>query len=447
MGIQQVKFYWSNLLTSLWFIPGVLVVVAIALALVSIEVDTHVLAGKRMVPDLLWSAGPEGSRDMLTAIATSLLTVSVLTFTVTLAAFTQVSNQYSPRVLRNYMNDRTNQVVIGYFIGAFVYCLGVLRTINTSEKSPFVPTLSVFIGLVLAVGGVISLIYFIHHIIESLQASSIIRFIARQTDRAILDFFPTELGLARREATVGEKAGPDEETRASDWTDLVHTEAGYLQMVDGDMLLKWATEHDRVLLLTHRIGDFVAQGLPVLKIRASRENEPVPVPDASEQKKLLRMIKLGRHRTVEQDHAFGIHELVDIALKALSPGVNDTTTALICLDYLSQILLRLLGRQFPDPVRTDGRQVRIITQVVSFEDNLSLALDQIRMSAKGNTVIFLRILKLLQTLKSQTSSPDRLRAIEKHARLTVEWAEQTLETAYEKEKVLAVSRQYHQEPA
>ena len=166
--------HWNWLRESLWFIPGTMLVSALLLALALVAIDLRIERDFLLEYSLLFGLGADGSRGMLTAIASSMLTVAALSFTLTLNAVAQASSQYSPRVIRNFLDDKSNQLVFGYFVSVFAYCLVVLRTIRGGDEDAFIPSIAVFAGLILALGGVMVLIFFIHHIAVSLQLTNIV---------------------------------------------------------------------------------------------------------------------------------------------------------------------------------------------------------------------------------------------------------------------------------
>ena len=192
--ITRLHHWWQKMRSSFWFVPAVIVLGAVGLAAVLIGVDATVeLHVVRSWP-LLFGAGAAGSRGLLTAVASSMITVAGVVFSITIVALSLTSSQYTSRVLRNFMRDRVNQVVLGVFVGIFAYCLVVLRTIRGGDEGKFVPSLAVLVGLILAFVGIAFLIYFIHHISMSIQASNIIAAAAQETIAAVDHLFPKELG-------------------------------------------------------------------------------------------------------------------------------------------------------------------------------------------------------------------------------------------------------------
>lgn len=438
---MKAKIYQlGQLLTdSLWFIPGLMILSAMVLGLGLVELEVfYPFHGGNAYP-LLFGVGAEGSRGMLSAIASSMLTVAGLSFTLTLSAISQVSSQYSPRLLRNFMSDRINQFVMGYFTGAFAYCLIVLRTIRGGSEGTFVPSIAVLVGLLLALGGVLALILFIHHIAESMQVGTIIYKIMDETTDAIDKLFPQELGEPVQSVGQAQKAAAllDE---PDGWQMVSASRSGYLQQVDNGQLLDWAVKHQMIVRLEHYIGSFVGKGLPLLSIRpvdtdgSGVANPAKPLTD-DECETLRDCLQLGRYRTVKQDVGFGIQQLVDVAIKALSPGINDTTTAVMAIDHLGAVVSRLVNRTFPSPFRTDGETLYVLTRAPAFDHILADAFDLIRINGKADHAVFLTLLRTFSTLATQTQDQARLSVIRRQADLVREFADQTLVTSYEKELV------------
>jgi uncharacterized membrane protein len=419
---------WIYLKSSLWFVPGLMIAAAIAIALLLISIDGRVNRAWLAGYPRLFGAGADGSRGMLTAIASSMLTVAALIYSLTISALAQTSSQYTPRILRNFMGDRANQIILGYFVSVFAYCLIVLRTIRGGDEGAFVPSFSVLMGLLLALGGIAVLIWFIHHIASSLQAMTIVQRVAEETLAAVEQLFPESLGEAAEEhgrAEVGMLP------TAAAWQAIPAEATGYLQGVESEQLMALAQQHNLLIRIEHPIGEFVVKQTPLLSLAGSSNDTP----DKKIIGQLTRLFSIGRHRTIEQDVGFGIRQLVDIALKALSPGVNDTTTALVCIDYLSAVLAELAGRRFPSLYRADGETVRVIAPAPSFTDYIARAFDQIRISGKGNVAVFERLLEAQATIARRTQNAGRRKVLADQMVLVMDFAQETLATAYEAQQV------------
>ncbi|MEO6029320.1 MAG: DUF2254 domain-containing protein [Candidatus Binatia bacterium] len=421
--MNKLKLLWSDLRSSLWFLPLLIVAASVVLAVVLIEADSSVSDRWLARWPRLFGAGAAGARGMLSTIAGAMMSVVGVTFSMTLVALSMASSQYTSRILRNFMSSRVTQAVLGVFAGIFTYCLIVLRTIRGGDEGAFVPNLAVFIGFVLAVGGVGVLILFIHHVASSIQASSIIASVADETIQAIDRLFPKQLGHGPIEADDDPSPHP---LTGRKWQFVASRESGYIQSVDSAALLRLAREHKTVVRMERGIGEFVVQNTVLVSL--ALDAPPSPETTAA----LQATFSFSRYRTLEQDAAFGIRQLVDIALKALSPGINDTTTAVMCVDYLTAILARLAPQLIPASNRYEDGELRVIALGPSFQSLLSEAFDQIRESAKGNVAVMSRMLAALQTIASLTANPSRLQALHEHVEWVAELAQRTIESPHDR---------------
>jgi uncharacterized membrane protein len=396
--MNKLKQLWSNLRGSFWFVPSLIVAGSIILALALVEAEFT--SNKQWLArwPRLFGAGAAGARGMLSTIAGSMMTVVGVTFSMTLVTLVLASGQYTSRILRNFMRDRITQVVLGIFGGIFTYCLIVLRTIRAGDEGGFVPNLAVALGVVLAIGGIGVLIFFIHHIASSIQASIIIASVADETMAAVDRLFPEKLG-EEPAADDEEQVRPGPPKRH--WQAVPVKENGYIQSLDNAALLRLAREHKTIVRMELGIGEFAVQGTTLASLALE---EPLEQGIISE---LQAAYHINRHRTVEQDAAFGIRQIVDMALRALSPGINDTTTAVMCVDYLTAILTRLASRPIPSSHRFEERELRVITIGPTFASLVAESFDQIRESAKGNVAIMLRMLVALETIAKLTANPAR----------------------------------------
>ena len=418
-------YWWQQIRASFWFIPAVLVLEAVVLALVLVTLDATVDLHVVERWPLVFGAGAGGARGLLTAVASSMITVAGLVFSITLVALSLASSQYTSRVISNFMRDRVNQTVLGVFVGIFAYCLVVLRTIREGNEITFVPSLAVIVGLILAFVGIAFLIYFIHHISVSIQASTIIAETAAETITAVDHQFPDQL-----EQDENESADSDLSASLANqsWSAVPARKSGYLVTVDMAGLVHIAREHGRIVRMERGVGEFVVEETPLVSMLGRQ------VPDDLLTERLNAVYVISNQRTVEQDAAFGIRQLVDIAMKALSPGVNDTTTAVICVDYLTAILARLATRRIGNAHRLDQLELRVIARGMRFEDVLAEAFDQIRQNASGNVAILSRLLSAMQTIASQTTNPARRRVVLEKVQWIAELAERTIESPYDRER-------------
>lgn len=424
MLLNRLRGLWGVLRSSLWFVPALIVAGSVALAVVLVDVDW--LEREELVTRFprLFGAGADGSRGLLTAIAGSMITVVGVTFSITVVTLALTSSQYTSRVLQNFMRDRGNQAVLGVFAGVFAYCLVVLRTIRGGEDGTFVPALAVLAAVLLSFVAIGFLIFFIHHVATSIQAGSIIAAAAAETLRAIDHLFPAELGHGTDEPVAAGR--PDGEPR---WTAIPARRTGYIQDVDGDALFEVARASGAVVRMERGVGDFLIEEAPLAWLSA-------PSVKASTIEQLNAAFTVGQDRSVHQDAGYGIRQIVDIALRALSPGINDTTTAVNCIDFLGAILARLAARRVETPYRTDGGTLRLITRGPTFAGLLAESFDQIRQNAERNPAVMIRVLEVLRLVRARTSDPGRRRAIEQQAELVAETARRGLACSYDLASVL-----------
>lgn len=421
--VVAIRHWWQEARSSFWFVPAVMVVSAVALAagLIAVDATVHLHVDKQW--PLVFGAGAAGSRGLLTAVASSMITVAGVVFSITIVALSLSSSQYTSRVLRNFMRDRINQVVLGMFVGIFAYCLVVLRTIRGGDEGAFVPSFAVFGGLILAFVGIAFLIFFIHHISLSIQASSIIAAAAEETIAAVDHLFPKGLGENLDEDTEQTAAIALENQI---WSAILAQKSGYIEGIDSDALLELAREHGTIFRMERGIGEFVTEGTPLVSIYGQCELDGVMSTE------LNGVYVIGRQRTIQQDAGFGIRQIVDIALKALSPGVNDTTTAVMCVDYLGAILARLATRTIASRTRLDEGELRIIARGPSFESLVAEAFDQIRQNAGGNVAVLTRQVEALETIAGQTTNARRRLAIKQQADLIATVAARTISSSHDR---------------
>jgi uncharacterized membrane protein len=412
--MPRLQQWWMDVRGSLWFVPGQIVLGAVAAAIGLVQLDLLIAPDVLQEWPLLFGAGADGSRALLSAVATSMITVAGVAFSITVVALSLTASQYTSRVLRNFMSDRTNQTVLGMFVGIFAYCLVVLRTIRGGDEGKFVPSLAVLFGLALAFIGIGVLIYFIHHIATSIQAAHLLATAADETRRAVDRVFPAAVRDPDRE-----ERGLTEATGAG-WQRIPAGRTGYLRWVDLAALEQYAREHDTVVRLDRAVGDFVIEGMPLVSLKGA------PSAAATAVDVLKGSCTIGRQRSINQDVAFGIRQIVDVALKALSPGINDTTTAVMCLDHLTAILVQLSSRRIVWPPPGEDGPRRVLATGPTFAGLLRDALHQIRESAAGNSVIIERLLRTLSVLARHNLAGSRRRVLLDHARATAELARRTI---------------------
>ncbi|WP_232370929.1 DUF2254 domain-containing protein [Desulfogranum marinum] len=421
----KFRYWWQEQRSSFWFVPSVIVLDAVVLATILIVIDTTIDLGVVEGWPLVFGSGAAGARGLLTTVASSMITVAGLVFSITLVALSLASSQYTSRVIRNFMRDRVNQGVLGIFVGIFAYCLVVLRTIRGGDEEMFVPALAVLVGLLFAFVGIAVLIFFIHHISISIQASSIIAGAAEETIAAVDHLFPERLDDDEEENKDGDFSTS---LAHRPWYAVPARKSGYIESADMNILLDIAREQRIILRMERGVGEFVVEGAPLVSVMnlINPKEELIA--------KLNSIYAISRQRTVDQDASFGIRQIVDIAMKALSPGINDTTTAIMCIDYLAAIMVRIAARRMSPPHYLDNGELRVIARGPSFESLLSEAFDQIRQHGASNIAILLRMLGALQTIAHQTTNACRCREVHNKVQCIADLAERTITFPYDRER-------------
>jgi uncharacterized membrane protein len=425
--MSRLRAVWWRVSGSLWFVPGIMVLGAALLAVLLVELDGTLQIELAESWPRLFGTGAEGAREMLSAIAGSMITVAGVVFSVTVVSLSLASQQYSPRVLRSFMADRPTQTVLGVFVGVFAYCLVVLRTIRGGEEA-FVAPFAVLGGMALAFVAIGFLVFFIHHLAASIQASSILVRVRAGTLAAVADLFPENLGEEADEA-----AEESDAAATGPWTPVAARASGYVVSVDNDALLAFAGREGRVVRMEAGVGDFVIAGQPIASLQG---REP---PDEQRARALNACYSVDSQRTIEQDAAFGLQQMVDIGLKALSPGINDPATAILAIDRVTEVLTLLAARRIERPCRRDDKALRVIARGPSFAGLVELAYSGLREHGAGHYSVLMRLLWSIERVAAATRNRYRLALLATEAERVADCARRGLGAAHEREAVLSAA--------
>lgn len=406
----RVKSWFERLGSTLWFVPSVMTALSIALAAATVAFDRQ----PNVIDEgwfFFYSGGAEGARSVLSTTAGSMITVAGIAFSATMVALSFASSELGPRLLRNFMRDRGNQIVLGMFISTFVYSLLVLRTVSESPRE-FVPHFGVTIGLALALASLGMLIFFIHHVARMLQADYVIAMVAQELDHAIEKLYPGGMGEDAPESRMAELKEIERRLDRDAAAAVCLRTAGYVHALDVDSLMKAAKNHDVLIRILARPGHYVHDGLPVAEVW------PALRVDEHFKTKIASAFITGRTRTSQQDVEFAINQLVEVATRALSPGINDPFTAITCIDRLSTALLHLMRRDFPPRFRVgaDG-ELRVIADRPDFAGVTDAAFHQIRQSGAGMPAVMIRLLESLELLLEHARTEEHHRALRRHVEL------------------------------
>ena len=347
------------------------------------------------IPTVLFPSqqDPGVAQIILSSIATSIMTVVSIVFAILLMTLTLASTQFSPRILIGFVRDRTTQWTLGVFLGTFSYCMAALPAAR-SLPHPFVPAATVSGAMFLALGCVAWLIYFIYHVSQSISVNHIVDRIARETELVIDEHMP----YARSPFHLDE---PEDLPSSESGAVVLNRQSGYIRYVDINRLTTLAREYSISVRLERRVGHFVPAGVPIVRVskpeRVSREDEA----------HLLAAFDIGPTRTMQQDVEFGIIQIVDIALRAISPAINDPSTAISCIDQLSRIIIHWLGRE-PAKWRyyAPPHVLRVVVPWITFQGLLDTAFDQIRHYSVADVAVSLRLIRAFHDIASAARRDD-----------------------------------------
>ncbi|MTJ10996.1 DUF2254 domain-containing protein [Anabaena sp. UHCC 0204] len=430
----KINKLWDSLHSSYWFIPAVMAMVATALALIMLNVDRK----DQIDIDYWWiyTGGADGARSLLEAVAGSMMSVAATAFSITIVALQLAASNFGPRLLRNFMQDTGNQVVLGTFISTFIYCLLVLRTIRGEGDgySQFVPQISVTIGILLAIISIGVLIYFIHHASTIIQASHVIQNVSTDLHSTIKRLFPEKIGHDEPEHKQGVAEIPISFEQES--VPIRANSTGYLQAIDDEELIKITAKYNLLVRLQTRPGKFVVQGSDLIWV----------FPSEKVNKKLTQKINdafiFGKERTEQQDVEFPINQLVEIALRAISPAVNDPFTAIRCIDQLSSGFCHLVQRNFPSSYRYDkNNKLRVIAEGVKFPGLVDAAFDQIRHYGRCDMTVTIHLLAAIALIATYTNNSKYQAVLRHHADMILQESREGLSQA---QGYKDVEKQYYQ---
>jgi len=390
----RLSHLWDSLRVSLWFLPALMAIGALLGSAATLALD-RALARLPSASWWLYAGEAAGARAILSTVAGSMITVAGVAFSTTIVALALASSQLGPRLLRSFMRDRGNQAVLGTFVATFLYCLLVLEAVRGAEPAPFVPHLSVTIAVVLAMSSLAVFIYFIHHIATFIHADNVIAAVSVELDAVIRKLFPDR--LAEDDGDPG-RTSPEAEAAdlpESDAASIASIASGYVQAVDESGLIGLAKEKDLLVTLKHRPGQFVVKGTELARAA------PAERVDEETSAGINAAFILGPQRTPEQDVEFAIDQLVEVAVRALSPAVNDPVTAMRCIDRLTVALSDLAERAGPRARHCDAEgRLRLVTNPVNFEGITNAAFNQIRQYGCSSVAVAIRLLEAIAAVGS-----------------------------------------------
>ncbi|NEW86141.1 DUF2254 domain-containing protein [Rhodopseudomonas sp. WA056] len=392
----------DDLAESFWLLPALLVAFGVisAWALVGVDRDG-------IVPDWaegwLYNGGATGARTLLGAVASSTISVAGTVFSITIAALSLAAGQMGPRLLRNFTRDRGNQVTLGIFLGTFCYALVVLRSVRMPDEGAFIPHLAVSVGIALAFVCVATLVYFVGHMSGRINVDTVIGLVSEDVHNVMRTLATDDRQPAPPPPAFWHGAEPVEDERR-----------GYLQQLDEDGLAEWACKHHTAIRMLVRPGDYVFPGAPIAMIKPLRDGATEAIRNAT---------ALSPQHTSSTDLLFAVRRLVEVGVRALSPGINDPHTAISVLDRLGSALCEMKPLRLQTGVSIRDDHTVLVVPHVCYDELVDAMFHMIRQNAAGKPSILIRMIEVMTSVVSCERDPDRMEAVRKHADLVMRDAE------------------------
>ncbi len=418
MTTKKWLFYWKEITSTFWFLPVLIIAFSVVLALGLVSLDNSVTISHQGWVRFFLVNSADSARSMLSTISGGMIGVAGTVFSVTLVALTLASSQLGPRLIKNFMYVRLNQVVLGSYVSTYLYCLLVLNAIRDNDGYNFIPSISILVVLIITVGNIILLILFIHQISVSIQADRVISDISDFISKQVETLFPEKMGDGDDENVMDETA---ELSAYSNQIPIKSLNNGYLQYIDHVVLIEEVAKQKSLLKIHPRPGSFIVEGSEIGMLYSNAE-----VNDDS-LKKLVKQFVIGKTKTPQQDLEYSIHQMVEIAVRALSPGVNDPYTAITCIDHLSATMCYLAQAKFPSAHRFDkDGNTRLIANIVEFGGVMDAAFNQIRQFAGGSPAVMIRLMDAMNTIRNFTTKEHHIKAVLKHADMVMSLGKETI---------------------
>ncbi len=406
----------ADLADSFWLVPAAMVLASVGLAMLLLAVDRHNLLPTWLTKsNWLYNGGGEGARTLLGAIASSTIGVAGTVFSITIAALSLAAGQMGPRLLRNFTRDRGNQATLGVFLGTFSYALMVLRSVRTQEEGLFTPHIALTFGIVLAFVCVATLVYFVGHMASRINVDTVIDLVSDDVRSGLKDLITDTQPVAGFAPTQWNESTP-----------VLDARRGYLQHVDRHALAAWAARNGTCLRLLVGPGDYVFPGIPIAVMAPAVPDAEIAIHDAT---------ALGRTRSSAGDTEQAIRQLVEVAVRALSPGINDPHTAMSVLDRLGSSLCDLSGQMLRTGVIAHEGVASLMVPSLTYAQLTDIMFHMIRQNAEGHAAVYLCMLSVLCATVTCELDAERRVALSRHADLVMEDARRSVGNASDRADV------------
>ncbi|NVD26405.1 DUF2254 domain-containing protein [Parasphingorhabdus flavimaris] len=414
--IARIRSALLSINASYWFYPALFSAIAFFLSFFTIYLDRNGAADWFTTYEWLHVSRPNGARTTLTVIAGSMIGVASTVFSITIAAVAYASGNYGPRLLTNFMEDKGNQLSLATFIGTFVYALMIIRVVRDEDERAasaidasasvlpgFTPQLSLLVAMVLAIFAVAVLVYFLHHIPASIRINTVLKDIGKRLIRDIKDRYPSEI----------EEREPREQAQGEP---IIATGKGYIDIIDFDTLDEVAREHEATIAIKVRTGDFIHPNVTIVELSGIEADDKISA-------KIADCFSVSGMRTATQDLEYLIDELVEIALRALSPGINDPFTAITAMHWMGAALAELGSRDLDrGPEQEDYDWDRVQPLSDDFSHYVERSFGAMRSGVATNRMAAIKFIHALFAASTSCRSERRLRLISEEAETMVRQA-------------------------
>ncbi|HYP85039.1 DUF2254 domain-containing protein [Variovorax sp.] len=403
----RIRKLMRDLRDAFSLVPAALVLLGILLAVGLLELDRSGLLPKWLTEsDWVYNGGGTGARTLLGAIAASTIGVAGTVFSITIAALSLAAGQMGPRLLQNFTRDRGVQFTLGAFLGTFSYSLMVLRSVRTQEEGAFTPHLALSVGILLAFACVGTLVYFVGHMARRINVDTVVELVSDDVRTALRNLIVEEPQALRPAEDFWARSAPIHDARR-----------GYLQQLDDKALADWAAEQGTAIRLLVRRGDYVFPGAPIALISNRVEGAQEAIRNAT---------ALGSTRGSAGDAEYTVRQLVEVAVRALSPGINDPHTAMSVLDRLGAALCDVAGKHLPSGVSVRRSGIALVVPCVTYDSLVDVMFHMIRQNAAGSTAVLLRLLDVLTAVVACEPDYHRRQVLLRHANLVLADARRTV---------------------
>ncbi|WP_439183831.1 DUF2254 domain-containing protein [Carboxylicivirga taeanensis] len=431
--MKKILFFFNELKATFWFVPVLIILITILFAIGLVSLDEIIEMSQDGLGRFFFVNSADSARIILSTISGAMIGVAGTVFSVTLVALTLASSQFGSRLIKNFMYVRLNQIVLGSYISTYLYCLFVLNSIKESDGYTFVPALSIFLAIFAAFVNIILLIVFIHQIAISIQADKVISDISEIISKQVKTLFPKKMG-----DELDDENAFSVDTIRSKYTitnTLKSPKSGYLQYIDSESLLKVVCSCNGLIELHFRPGDHLVEDIEIGKLYANDKLTKEQI------ESILRQFVIGKTKNAQQDLEFSIHQMVEIAVRALSPGVNDPYTAIACIDNLTATMCHLSQISFPSQYRIDDeKRLRVIANTLDFEGVLDASFNQIRQFSAGSPAVIIRLMEAMITINGFAKKESYKKAVIKHAKMVLNVGKESIKEESDLKDLLEKSK-------